>query len=123
MPVAKTSARASPPVQVVPLKTRSRAWSSGTPGVDAARPSATTGIDSPVRVEHVDLDRALDQARVGGDAVALLDQQDVAGDELAASTSAACAVAEHLRVRRQVGLERLDGALGLLLLDEGEARR
>jgi hypothetical protein len=50
MPVANTTPRASPSVQVVPLKTSSRACSSGTPWSyrSAAR---NTGIDSPVSVE------------------------------------------------------------------------
>ena len=50
MPVATTMALASPPVQVVPLNTRSLACSSGTPE-SAQSAERATGTDSPVRVE------------------------------------------------------------------------
>ena len=50
MPVAKTSASASPPMQVVPLKTRSRASRSG-PALSANSAERYTGCDSPVSVD------------------------------------------------------------------------
>lgn len=51
IPVARTTAVASPPAQLVPLNTRSRAWSSGRfTSVQAA--DRATGIDSPLSVDE-----------------------------------------------------------------------
>ncbi len=50
MPVAKTSARASPSVQVAPMNARSRAAKRGTP-TSTSSAERITGADSPVRVD------------------------------------------------------------------------
>ena len=120
IPVAKTSARASPPVQSVPLKTRSRAWISGRSGIEQVG-GAGRGRRLAGQRRHVDLDRALDQPRVGGDSLALGDREDVARNEPGGVDLVELAVAEHPRLRRQVAPQRLDRALGLPLLGESEA--
>ena len=51
MPVAKTSALASPPVQLVPLNTRSRA-SSSDPPVSVRSADRYAGSDSPVSADR-----------------------------------------------------------------------
>ena len=82
IPVAKTSACASPPTHDVPLKTSSRASSSG-PLASANSAARRTGCDSPVRVDTSTSMRTSEQARVGRDPIPLFHEQDVAGHELA----------------------------------------
>ena len=121
IPVAKTSAVASPPMharaaehEVARLEQRpaSRRRSSA---------ERKTGCDSPVSVERSTSSAPVEQPRIGGDAVALREQQHVAGDELA-SRRPACA-----RPSRSTGAccgrkraQRLDRPLGLALLRERE---
>ena len=81
IPVANTSALASPPTQPLPLKTRSRASTSG-PVVSRSSGERYTGCDSPVSVERSISSAALEQAGVGRDAVALREQEHVAGTRL-----------------------------------------
>ena len=78
IPVAKTSAAASPPThvgaaedEVARLEQPARSESSNS----AAR---RTGCDSPVSVDRSTSSRAFEQPGVGGDPVALVDQEDVA---------------------------------------------
>ena len=61
IPVAKTTPRASPPTQVVPLKTTSRASSSG-PWLVAGRRRAEDGLRLAGQRRQVDLERALGAA-------------------------------------------------------------
>jgi len=68
----------------------------------------------------VDLDRALDQARVGAQPVALVDQQQVPRHQLARVDLDPLAAAADARPRGQVLAQRLGRALGLQLLAEGE---
>ena len=80
-----------------------------------------TGCDSPVRVEKIDLDPALQEARVRRDAVALFDHDDVARDELGHLDLLSLPIPDDRGLRGQVPTQRLDGAFRLSLLDEGEA--
>ena len=80
--MAKTSASASPPTQDVPLKTSSRASSSG-PGRVGELGRAEDRLRLARQRRHVDLERSLEQARVGRDPVPLREEQHVAGNELA----------------------------------------
>ena len=69
---------------------------------------------------HVDFHGARDQAGVGRDAIALGDHQHIAADKLASLDLVPLPVTDYGGVGRQELLQRLDSALGLLLLDEGE---
>ena len=80
MPVAKTSARASPPMHVVPLKTRSRASISG-PVVSIRSAERYTGCDSPVSAERSSSTPPVEQPGVGRDRGRLPEDDDVAGHE------------------------------------------
>ena len=80
VPVAKTSARPAPPRQVVPLNTRSVACRSGASRRRLAAPSLRRGLTGEGR--QVDLDLAVEHARVGRDPLALGQQQNVAGHEV-----------------------------------------
>ena len=62
---------------------------------------------------HVDLERSLEEPRVGGDPLALLDQQHVARDELGRRDPISSPVADHPCLRGEVGRKRLDRPLGL----------
>ena len=119
MPVATTMTLASPPVQVVPLKTRSLAWSSGTPesAQSALRPA---GTDSPVRVE-VSTSIVPDSIRASAEIRSPSSISSTSpGTSWTASTVTGAPVPQHSRVLRQVGLERLDRPFGLHFLDERE---
>ena len=70
----------------------------------------------------VHLDGALEQPRIRRDAVALVEQENVAGHEQPRLDHLAPAVAQDARLRREVERERLDRALGLPLLQERERR-
>ena len=83
----------------------------------------STGCDSPGQRREVDVERALEEARVGRDPVALGEQQDVAGHERRARRRLPVPVAEHRAPGRAGSAQRLDRALGLPLLHEREERR
>ncbi len=68
----------------------------------------------------VDLDRPREESGIRRDPLPLFDQQDVTGDQPGSLDGLLLAVAENLRVRREILLERLDRALGLSLLEERE---
>ena len=69
---------------------------------------------------EVDLERALQEACIGRDRVALLDHDHVAGHERARLDPLLPAVAHDARLHRQVAAKRLDRVLGLALLRERE---
>ena len=70
----------------------------------------------------VDLQPPADDPCVGRHPVALLEEQDVADDHGARIDDLAAALAQDGHLRRQVRGKRLDGSLGLALLEQGEAR-
>ena len=121
MPVAKTSALASPPVQEVPLKTRLLAESGFAASLDRRRGPRDRHRFARER-GHVDLERPIEDAGVGRDPLALLQQEHVSGNELSRLDHGALSVAKDECLEREVLLERLHGFLGLLLLHEGEER-
>ena len=71
---------------------------------------------------RVDFDPAAQQPRVGGDPLALLDHQHIAGHQRPRLDHLVLTVAHHLGLSREELRERLDRSLGLHLLDEGERR-
>jgi hypothetical protein len=71
---------------------------------------------------QVDVDGPVDQPRVGRDLLSLLDEENVARNEPGCVHELPLAVSQDRRLLRQVGAQRLDGALGLALLGEGEDR-
>ena len=89
--------------------------------VSGSPASRVTGTDSPVSAD-VSIWRARDQPRVGGDAVALRQHHDIAGNELAGLDETAATVTQNGDVLGQERSERLDGALGLPLLEQREGR-
>ena len=121
IPVASTTAVASPPVQSVPLKMRFAA--------SRREPAARRAVRAPVDREglarergRVDLERACEQARIGRDAIAFAHDHDVARHEVASFDLAALPVAHDHRVLREIAAERLHGLACLLLLGEGKRR-
>ena len=74
----------------------------------------------PGQRREIDVERTLEQPCIGGDAVALREQQHVAGDERARIDRRSLPVSEHQRLLRQKAAQRLDRALGLALLRERE---
>ena len=64
----------------------------------------------------------LDQARVRGDGVALLDEQDVARHHLRGGNALPRAAADHVRVRGRHAPQRGDRLLGARLLDVAHER-
>ena len=118
IPVAVTSASASPPVQAVPLNTTSLACSSGTE-VSAGRRAGYRHRLAGQR-GHVDLDRAGHQARVRADAFPFLDQQDIAGYQQPGLDLLPLPVALDPGALGQERGQRLDGPFGLHLLRERE---
>ena len=81
---------------------------------------AEDGDGLAVEGRQVHLDRALEQPGVRADAVSLLHHEQVAGHERRGVDVLLAPVAHDPRVRREVRLERLDGALGVTLLRERE---
>ncbi len=71
---------------------------------------------------RVDLERARQQACVGGDLVSFGDLEDVAGHELARRDRSPSTVAYHRRPLREVGRQGFDCPFGFLLLHERERR-
>ena len=118
-----TSAVASPPVQVVPLKTRSRASSSGPGRVDELRPSgrpaATRRSASRGRPRaRPSSSRASAETRSPS-----ARSEHVAGHELAAPRPSCARPSRRTRrVLRQVAAQRLDRPLGLPLLRRTRSR-
>ena len=80
MPVAE-HAVASPPVQAVPLNTRSRASRQRHVGPSSVGRPRKAGSDSPVSVERSTSSAPVEQPGVGADALALVDGEHVAGHE------------------------------------------
>ena len=76
----------------------------------------------PGQSRHVDLQRALDQSRVGRNPVALPDDQEVARDEAGRLDRGPPPVPHNRRRLRQERGKRLDRAFGLDLLGEREDR-
>ena len=121
MPVANTTPRASPPRQV-------RAAEHQVPGIQTRQ----VPVDEIGRAQHrhglsrqrreVHLDGAGEQAHVCGDAVPLLQQDDVAGHQLGRLDPRRGAVAQHPDVLGHVACQRLHRTLGLLLLHERKRR-
>ena len=122
IPVANTTASASPPVQTVPLNTRSRACRNGDVGVGQLRRAEHRKRLTRQR-RRVQLEGTGEQSSVGRDAVALGDEQHITRHQRPSLDLPALTVAQHGGLRRQVRRERLDGPLRLLLLDEREASR
>ena len=83
---------------------------------------AKHGLRLPGERRHVDVDRALEETRVRRDPVALDDEQDVAGHELARVDGRAVRIADDRCLDREVEPQRLDGAFGLTFLHEREQR-
>ena len=102
IPVAKTSGRASPPVQPRPAEHQVPRLQRRTRRRRASSADRDTGTDSPVSVGHVHLDRARDQPRVGGDPVALGDHAARRRAPARGPRSLRRAVAHHRGPRRQV---------------------
>ena len=71
---------------------------------------------------RVDFDPAAQQPRVGGDALALLDHQHVAGHQRPRLDHLVLTVPHDLGLGRKELRERLDRPLGLHLLEERECR-
>src|ERR1044072_40536 len=92
-------------------------WSSGVCSSDLvhrdrlARERGEIGLESPGQ-----------QPRVRGYSVAFVDDQDVAGHQVASRYRLSSFVTDHRRVRRKVSGQRFDRTLRLLFLQEGEAR-
>ena len=121
IPVANTTARASPSGARRPAEHEvARLQQRQVDVVERGRAERRQRLARERR--EVDLERAAQQPGVGGDAIALLDHQDVAGHEPGGLDDLPLTVAHDGGVRRQVGLERLDRALGLALLRERERR-
>ena len=76
----------------------------------------------PRERRRVDLEGSIEQTDVRRDPVTFLDHEHVAGNEVRRGHDLVLSLAEHLRLRRQVALERFDRSAGLLLLHEGESR-
>ena len=94
--------RAPPPVQLVPLKTRSRASSSGSVAGSPGAAERETGTDSPVSVDMSTSSAPVEQARVGRDTLSLLEHHHVARARAPrASTTAASPVAHDERLLRE----------------------
>ena len=95
-------------------------------GVDQRRrrPAANRAARDRLRLarerRRIDLHRARDQPRVGGEAIALADQQQVARHQLCDFDLDRLFPAPYPRPRRQVLAQRLGGPLRLQLLGEGE---
>ena len=106
-------------MQVVPLKTRSRACKSGTP-VSVHSDERATGIDSPVRVDASISIVPVSRRASAEDAAAFFDEDHIARDEFGRWHDVDVAVTNHSGVLGQVVLERLDRPLGLHLLQKGE---
>ncbi len=120
MPVRKTSAFASPPTQVEPLKTRSRASISG-PGRVAQVSRAVDRLRLAGQGREVDVERALEEPGVRRDPVALRRASRTSpGTSSDAANLSPAAVPDHGRLLREVAPERLHRPLGLALLGEGE---
>ena len=71
---------------------------------------------------HVHVDGPRHQPRVGGDPITLGEKEHVADDDLAGGDRHAGAVAADRGLGRQVAAQRIDRALGLALLHEGDGR-
>ena len=85
--------------------------------------SFDTGMLSPVSAASAVCSAVdCDQARVGGDRVALLDQQDVAGHHLGGRDALPRAAAHHAGVRRRHAPQRGHGLLGARLLHVAHER-
>ena len=99
IPVATTTARPRPYVTVVPLNTMlARSPIPASSGIGSA--SFATGRLSPVSAASaVCRDADVDEARIGGDRVAFLEEDDVAGDDLDGRNVPPLAVAHDARVR------------------------
>ena len=104
----------------MPLKTSRRDSTTGPSrlGLGVGRP--VDGLRLSGEGREVDLDAAAEEPRVGGDAVAFADDDDVAGHERRRVDDTDVAVADDGRLLREVALQRLDGTARLPLLREGE---
>ena len=115
-----TTPRPEPWCTTVPMKAHD-GRSTAESRLATARPTCAAGIDSPVSTASshsscVDLE----QAHVGGDDVADAQRDDVAGHEVAHVDAPLGAVAPDERLVADVGVQRGDGALGAVLVDEAE---
>ena len=88
----------------------------------APQPALRTGTDSPVSSDSSTArSHAVEQHGVGGDAIALGEQQHVAAHHLAPGDAHRLAVADDERARAGEVAQGLEGALGLALLVERDA--
>ena len=104
----------------MPLKTSRRDSTTGPSGSSVGVGRAVDGLRLAGEGREVDLDAATEEACVGGDPVALADDDDVAGHERGRVDDADVAVANDGRLLREIALERLDSPARLPLLGEGE---
>ncbi len=102
MPVANTSAARLAAEAAGAAEHAGRARSSRSVARAVSPRRAVTGTDSPRQRGQVDLDRALEQAGVGRDAVALLDQITSPGTSSARLDGASPSVTQDDRLLRQV---------------------
>ena len=122
MPVATTMPRARPEVTAVPLKAM-LSWSAGAPRGDVreGRRDLGDGLRFACQGRLVDTHgRRLQEAQVGRDDVALFEEQDVAGHDLASRHEPHLAVAHDTSLRAGHPLEGVHGLLGAVLLDEAD---
>ena len=119
IPVANTTARASPPVQVVPLNTRSAASSRPAPP-RRNRPERHTGTDSPVSVDVSTSTLPASRRASARDAIAFGDDEDVAGHDVGRVDRPLVTGPHDGRPRREVAAQQLDGSFRLLFLNERE---
>ena len=120
MPVATTTARPAPLATLVPRKTMFRRSASGVSA--AQRPRVLVdrlGLAGERRLARAQR-RRVEEARVGGDEVAALEQEDVATHHLGRGHHDGVAVAHDARPRRRQAGERRDRALGAVLLEEAD---
>ena len=121
MPVAKTTPWASPPVQLVPLKTRSRAVSRGT-STSRSEAERSAGADSPVSADmstSIAPERRRTSAAIRSPSSSTTTSP---GTSSTASISRRGPVAQRPRLLRDELRQGLHRALGLHLLHEGEGR-
>ena len=122
-PVANTTARPVPEATLVPMNTRFGmlmvASSSSTIAIGGLADRVRLAGEGDVVGRELVLAH---EASIGADAVALLEHDDVAGDEVGGGDDGDVSVADDLGVRRHELLQRLGGLLGAVLLEEADGR-
>ena len=121
MPVANTSATASPWVQAVPLKTTSVASVSGlTAHARVGRAQHRQRLAGQRGDVH--LDRARQDPRISRDTISFADDNDVSRHQHLGVYELMDALAQYARMGRQECRQCLDGLLGVPFLREREQR-